>query len=209
VSEALGLDKLLDLVPLQTIARRATSVYTVETMPWHQIRRPHVLRIRQLLEDNYQPATANRMLAALRGVLRERWHGGLISTEDYQAARSVFRPSAASQSPAAVASRPASCEASSRRAPELPRNPTSSRTPAPGAGAMPPFWPQPTAAACAGPRPLPSTSPTLTSRPVRGSERGRSSPRRSGGMERKTGFEPATSSLPSISSPLTASQLGV
>jgi len=53
------------LAALEAIARRATAVYTVETMPWHRLRRPHVLRIRQLLEDHYQPAAANRMLAAL------------------------------------------------------------------------------------------------------------------------------------------------
>jgi integrase len=77
------------LAALEAIARRATSVYSAETLPWHRLRRPHVLRIRQLLEDHYQPATANRMLAALRGVLREAWHLGLISAEDYQAAAAV------------------------------------------------------------------------------------------------------------------------
>jgi hypothetical protein len=59
------------LSALDWIARRATHVYTAETMPWHQLRRPHVLRIRGLLEEHYQSATANRMLAALRGVLKE------------------------------------------------------------------------------------------------------------------------------------------
>jgi integrase len=58
-------------------------------MPWQRLRRPHVLKIRSLLEENYRPSSANRMLAALRGVLRECWHAGLISTDDYQAASSV------------------------------------------------------------------------------------------------------------------------
>jgi hypothetical protein len=67
---------------LEAIAQRATQVYTAESMPWHRLRPPHVLKIRSLLEENYRPASANRMLAALRGVLRECWHAGLISTDD-------------------------------------------------------------------------------------------------------------------------------
>lgn len=74
---------------LDWIARRATDVYTVETMPWHRIRRPHVLRIRQLLQDGYAPATANRMLSALRGVLKECWHAHLMPAEDFQSAVDV------------------------------------------------------------------------------------------------------------------------
>jgi integrase len=77
------------LSALDWIARRSTQVFTAETMPWQRLRRPHVLRIRGLLEDHYQPATANRTLSALRGVLRECWHAGLMTTEEYQAAISV------------------------------------------------------------------------------------------------------------------------
>jgi hypothetical protein len=58
-------------------------------MPWHRLRRPHVLRIRGLLEEHYQAATANRMLAALRGVFKECWQAQLLSIEDYQAAISI------------------------------------------------------------------------------------------------------------------------
>jgi integrase/recombinase XerD len=77
------------LSALDWIARRATNVHTAETMPWHHLRRPHVLKIRGLLEEHYQPATANRMLAALRGVLRECWQGQRINIEDYQAATNI------------------------------------------------------------------------------------------------------------------------
>jgi integrase len=45
--------------------------------------------IRGLLEEHYQAATANRMLAALRGVLKECWQAQLMSIEDYQAAISI------------------------------------------------------------------------------------------------------------------------
>src|SRR5438132_472198 len=77
------------LSALDWIARRSTQVFTAETMPWQRLRRPHVLKIRGLLEDHYQPATANRMLSALRGVLRECWQAQLMTTEEYQAAISV------------------------------------------------------------------------------------------------------------------------
>jgi len=77
------------LAALEAIARRATQIYSAESMPWQRLRRPQVLQIRSLLEENYRPASANRMLAALRGVLRKCWHAGLISTDDYQAAASI------------------------------------------------------------------------------------------------------------------------
>src|SRR5437899_10180647 len=77
------------LSALDWIARRSTQVFTAETMPWQRLRRPHVLKVRGLLEENYQPATANRMLSALRGVLRECWHSGQLSMEDYRLAVDV------------------------------------------------------------------------------------------------------------------------
>jgi hypothetical protein len=66
------------LAALEAIARRTTQVFNAETMPWQRLRRPHVLKIRSLLEENYLPATGNRMLSALRGVFKECWHSGLI-----------------------------------------------------------------------------------------------------------------------------------
>ena len=42
-----------------------------------------------MLEKHYQAATANRMLAALRGVLKECWQAQLLSIEDYQSAISI------------------------------------------------------------------------------------------------------------------------
>src|SRR5437899_13036863 len=49
-------------------------------------RKSHILGS---LEENYLPATANRMLSALRGVLKESWHSGLLGMEEYRLAVDV------------------------------------------------------------------------------------------------------------------------
>jgi integrase/recombinase XerD len=77
------------LAALEAIARRSTQVFGAETMPWQRLRRPHVLKIRSLLEENYLPATANRMLSALRGVLKECWRSGRLGMEEYRLAVDV------------------------------------------------------------------------------------------------------------------------
>lgn len=49
--------------------RRSPGVrqtFSVETRRGQRLRRPHVFKIRSLLGENYRPASANRMLAALR-----------------------------------------------------------------------------------------------------------------------------------------------
>jgi hypothetical protein len=51
------------LAALEAIVRRSTQVFGAETMPWQRLRRPHVLKIRSLLEESYLPVTANRMLS--------------------------------------------------------------------------------------------------------------------------------------------------
>lgn len=51
-----------------------------------------MLRIRQLLQDAYAPATANRMLSALRGVLKNCWHARMVSAKGYQSAIDVPFP---------------------------------------------------------------------------------------------------------------------
>lgn len=77
------------LAALEAIARRSTRVFSAETRPRQRLRRPHVLKIRSLLEENYLPATANRMLSALRGVLKECWRSGLLGMEEYRLAVDV------------------------------------------------------------------------------------------------------------------------
>lgn len=56
------------------------------TFSWHQLRYQHTAAVRAQLAERYAAATANKMLAALRGVLRASWRLGQISAEDYQVA---------------------------------------------------------------------------------------------------------------------------
>lgn len=62
---------------------------TAETLPWAQLRYQHVAAVRSHLAGAYAVATANRMLCALRGVLRECFHLGQMEAENYQKCRSV------------------------------------------------------------------------------------------------------------------------
>ena len=52
--------------------------------PWHLLRYPHTQAVRAALAERYAPATVNKHLAALRGVLKEAWRLGLIDGESYQ-----------------------------------------------------------------------------------------------------------------------------
>ena len=50
---------------------------------WSRVRYQHTALVRSSLMDGYAPATANRMLAALRGTLEQAWLLGQMSAEDY------------------------------------------------------------------------------------------------------------------------------
>jgi len=54
--------------------------------PWHQLSYAHTAALRTALAERYAPATANRMLAALRRVLQECWRLGLMTVEAYERA---------------------------------------------------------------------------------------------------------------------------
>jgi site-specific recombinase XerD len=72
---------------LQTIARTLTAgACDLDTLPWEQLRYPHTAALRAWLAERYAPATANRHLAALRGVLEEAWKLGQMPAEDYHRA---------------------------------------------------------------------------------------------------------------------------
>lgn len=60
-----------------------------ESFPWEQMRYQHTAAVRAVLQEQYAPATANKILSALRGVLEEAWQLQLMGSEDYHRARAV------------------------------------------------------------------------------------------------------------------------
>ncbi len=66
-------------------------------LPWHLLRIEHTAALRTRLISNLAPATANKHLAALRGVLKLCWRHGLMSAEAYQ--RAIDLPPARGGSP--------------------------------------------------------------------------------------------------------------
>jgi len=59
------------------------------TFDWSQVRFQHVTAVRSKLAEVYKPASVNKMLAALRGVLKSAWQSGYMSAEDFHKAASV------------------------------------------------------------------------------------------------------------------------
>lgn len=55
-------------------------------LPWHEMRYQHTAAVRSALSEKYAPATANRILSAMRAVLKEAWRLGRMSAEDFQRA---------------------------------------------------------------------------------------------------------------------------
>ena len=73
---------------LDTVAQLVTGDETAaaEAIPWHELRYKHMTAIKAALAERYAPATANKILSALRGTLKASWRMGQMSAEDYHAA---------------------------------------------------------------------------------------------------------------------------
>ncbi len=70
---------------LEKIARIVSDGQcTMHTLPWSRLRIEHTSSLRTQLASNLAPATANKHLAALRGVLKQVWRLGMIAADDYQ-----------------------------------------------------------------------------------------------------------------------------
>ncbi len=66
-------------------------------LPWQMLRIEHTAALRTRLTANLAPATANKHLAALRGVLKQCWRRGLMTAEAYQ--RAIDLPPVRGESP--------------------------------------------------------------------------------------------------------------
>ena len=59
------------------------------SVPWELLRFQHTTAIRAAVMERYKPASANRMLSALRKTLRAAWQLEQMSAEDYQRAADI------------------------------------------------------------------------------------------------------------------------
>ena len=83
---------------LQKIARYLSDGQCdMRSLPWSALRIEHTSALRTRLASELAPATANKHLAALRGVLKQAWRLGQISAEDHQ--RAINLPAVQGPSP--------------------------------------------------------------------------------------------------------------
>jgi site-specific recombinase XerD len=74
---------------LRVIAALVNPAATEVTLPWHLLDYAHTAAIRAKLAETSAPATANRMLAALRGVLKAAFKLALMTSDQMTRACSV------------------------------------------------------------------------------------------------------------------------
>jgi integrase len=68
---------------LEAIAEVLAPGAGAMALPWHLLRYQHTQAVRARLAARYAPATVNKALCALRGVLTEAWRLGLLGAEDH------------------------------------------------------------------------------------------------------------------------------
>jgi site-specific recombinase XerD len=75
---------------LEDAARLLTSgLLAAAHVPWQQLERQHLVALRTRLAETYAPATGNRILTAVRGVLDECWELGYLASEPQRRARTI------------------------------------------------------------------------------------------------------------------------
>lgn len=88
IAALLGVPPVVYVLPGAN-GRPKRDVRTFQDCPWHALRYQHTIAIRSLLAERYRPATANKLLAALRRVLLESRRLGLLSPDDYTRATDI------------------------------------------------------------------------------------------------------------------------
>lgn len=75
--------------PLDVMAGILDPAHDADTYPWHTLTYRDTMTVRQALIARYQPSTVNKMLSALRGVLKQAWRLGLMDADTYHRAAAV------------------------------------------------------------------------------------------------------------------------
>jgi site-specific recombinase XerD len=63
--------------------------FDAQDYPWHEVTKEDTGAVRDWMTEQYAPATTNKGLSALRGVLKEAWRMGLMDIRDYWSAISI------------------------------------------------------------------------------------------------------------------------
>ncbi len=69
------------MLALRTVATMIDPTANMTSIPWHQLDYAQVAAIRSRLAERYSPATGNRILSALRGVIKCSFKLGLIDSD--------------------------------------------------------------------------------------------------------------------------------
>lgn len=79
-----ALTKIAEIVGVMFFDKNGKPHGDIQSLNWGGLRYQHVQFIRARLQERYSAATANRLLTALRCVLREAWRLGYIPEDDYR-----------------------------------------------------------------------------------------------------------------------------
>jgi integrase len=74
---------------LDVVADMLTPGAAAQTFPWHEIGYQHVVEIRARLRSRYSPSTGNKVLATIRGVIRQAFVLGLIDAQRFERVRQL------------------------------------------------------------------------------------------------------------------------
>lgn len=74
---------------LDIIAGMIDADHDAESLPWAEVTYRDTMAVRLALAKRYKPATINKMLSGLRGVLKQTWRLGMVDADTYHRAAAV------------------------------------------------------------------------------------------------------------------------